>query len=149
MKTIRPPRVFSRHGITLIETTVVLAVLLTLLSVLFMATQSWKRGSDRAACIVTLRNIQVATRSYQNLYGYNPGGHPYTEYGTQDIARHLMEKGSIESSLYQIAIGGKACAGGGTYQRPHADLFPLSGVLYANCSLATSANHAPTSASDW
>ncbi len=149
MKTIRPPRVFSRHGLTLIETTVVLAVLLTLLSVLFMATQSWKRGSDRAACIVSLRNIQVATRSYQNLYGYNPGGHPYTEYGTQDIARHLMEKGYIESALYEIAIGGKSCAGGGTYQRPHADLFPLGGVLYANCTLATTANHVPANASDW
>jgi type II secretory pathway pseudopilin PulG len=149
MKTIRPPRVFSQNGLTLIETTVVLAVLLTLLSVLFMAAQSWKRGSDRAACIVTLRNIQVATRSYQNLYGYNAGGHPYTEYGTQDIARHLVEKGYIESKVYQIAIGEKNCSGGGTYQRPHADLFPLSGVLYANCSLATTANHAPTNPSDW
>jgi len=149
MKTIRPPRVFSLHGITLIETTVVLAVLLTLLSVLFMATQSWKRSSDRAACIVTLRNLQVAVRSYQNLYGYNAGGRPYTEYGTQDIARHLMEKGYIESRLYEIAIGGKTCSGGGTFQRQNADLFPLSGVLYANCSLASSANHAPTSTGDW
>lgn len=149
MKSIRSPRVFSRSGITLIETTVVLAVLLTLLSVLFMATQSWKRGSDRAACIVTLRNIQVATRSYQNLYGYHAGGRPYTEYGTQDIARHLMEKGYIESPLYEIATGTKSCAGGGTYQRTNPDVFPLSGVLYVNCSLAASDKHLPTNASDW
>lgn len=149
MQSIRPPRVCQRRGVTLIEMSVVIAVLLTLVSVLFMAAQSWKRGSDRAACVVSLRNIQVAVRSYQNLYGYSPGGHPYAEYGTQDIARHLVEKGYIESALYQTAVGGKACSGGGLYQRDEKDVFPLAGVLYAHCSLASQANHAPSNPSDW
>jgi type II secretory pathway pseudopilin PulG len=78
---------------TLIEMSVVITILLTLVSVLFIGSQSWKRGSDRAACIVTQRNIQVAVHSFQNLYGYSSGGRPYADYGTQDIARHLFEKG--------------------------------------------------------
>ena len=149
MQSTPPPRACLRRGLTLIEMSVVILVLLTLVSVLFMAAQSWKRGSDRAACIITLRNVQVAVRSYQNLYGYNQGGHPYAEYGTQDIARHLMEKGYIEQDLYKTAIGQKTCSGGGTYQRQSPDVFPLSGVLYAQCSLAAGANHVPTNASDW
>ena len=149
MQSIRPPRVCSRRGMTLIEMSVVITILLTLVSVLFIGAQSWKRGSDRAACIVTQRNIQVAVRSYQNLYGYSPGGRPYADYGTQDIARHLFEKGYIESALYELAAGQKTCYGNGTYQRPGADVFPLPGALYAQCSLSVSANHAPTNSSDW
>jgi len=149
MQSPRSPRACRHRGVTLIELSVVIVVLLTLVSVLFMAAQSWKRGSDRASCIVGLRNIQVAVRSYQNLYGYIPGGHPYAEYGTQDIARHLFEKGYLEQGLYQTAIGQRTCSGGGTYQRTAADVFPFSGVLYAQCALASSANQAPTNPSDW
>jgi prepilin-type N-terminal cleavage/methylation domain-containing protein len=149
MHSIRPPRVSAQCGMTLIEMSVVITVLLSLVSILFMATQSWKRGSDRAACIVTLRNVQVAVRSYQNLYGYTNGGYPYAEYGTQDIARHLMEKGYLENSLYQLATGQKNCYGGGTYERRHPDVFPVMGALYVQCSLSSSADHFPTKTAEW
>jgi len=134
---------------TLIEMSVVITILLTLFSVLFIGAQSWRRGSDRAACIVTQRNIQVAVRSYQNLYGYSSVGRPYADYGTQDIARHVFEKGYIERALYELASGQKTCFGNGTYQRPSVDVFPMLGVLYAQCSLSISANHAPSNAGDW
>jgi|GEM_PF-4929820 len=58
-------------------------------------------------------------------------------------------RGYIESALYQLASGQKTCFGNGTYQRPSADVFPMPGVLYAQCLLSVSANHAPSNAGGW
>ena len=90
---------------TLLELTITISVLLALISIVFIGSRAWKRGSDRAICVLTLRNVQVAARSYQNLYGYNYGGRPYAENGSQDIARHLFEKGYIEKTLYDQPRG--------------------------------------------
>jgi len=42
-------------------------------SVLFVGARAWKKGSDRAACIMNTRNIQQAVRSYQNMNDLKPG----------------------------------------------------------------------------
>ncbi len=55
-------------GMTLIEVTLVIAVLLGLISVLFIGVKAYKRGSDRAKCILNVSTLQKAVRSYQNLY---------------------------------------------------------------------------------
>lgn len=143
------PRVVRYRGITLLELTVTITVLLGLISILIVGTRAWKRGGDRATCILTLRNVQVAARSYQNLYGYNYGGRPYAENGTQDIARHLYEKGYLEEKLFAQATGVAKCAGGGSYSRPAIDIFPEAGVLYLNCSRSASEAHVPVSLADW
>jgi len=134
---------------TLIELSVVIVVLLILISILFVGSRAWKRGSDRTGCILTLRNVQVATRSYQNLYGYNYGGRPYADYGTQDILQHLFQKGYIEQNLFDQARGTKSCTGGGTYNCAVPDVFPQVGQLYISCSLAGTATHVPSSCNDW
>lgn len=144
-----PPGVVRRRGLTLLELTVVITILLTLISILFVGSRAWKRGSDRAGCVLTLRNVQVAARSYQNMYGYNFGGHPYADNGTQDIAEHLHAKGYIEANLYQQTRGMTPCPGGGAYSCPFPDIFPQPGQLYMKCSLASPDNHAPTSQADW
>ena len=54
-------------GMTLLELTVVILVLLSLISILFVGARAWKKGSDRAANIMVVRNIQQAVRSYQNM----------------------------------------------------------------------------------
>jgi type II secretory pathway pseudopilin PulG len=149
MKYNLSPRVVRRSGMTLLELTVCIMVLLALISILFFSAKAWKRGSDRAACILSLRNVQVATRSYQNLYGYNYGGRPYAENGTQDIARHLYDKGYIEKNLFNNATGANKCPAGGSYTCPLPDIFPEAGELYMKCSLATSAEHEPVSHDDW
>ena len=79
MKNNLPPKVVSRSGITLIELTVVIVVLLSLIAVVAIGSRAWRRSSDRAACVMNTRNCQVATRSYQNLYGYYFGGQPRME----------------------------------------------------------------------
>jgi type II secretory pathway pseudopilin PulG len=58
-----------KPGMTLIEITVVILVLLTLISVLFIGANVYKNGADRAACILNIRNIHQAVRADQNLTG--------------------------------------------------------------------------------
>jgi prepilin-type N-terminal cleavage/methylation domain-containing protein len=45
-----------KTGMTLLELTIVILVLLTLVSILFIGARAWKKGSDRAANIMNLRN---------------------------------------------------------------------------------------------
>lgn len=144
-----PPRVVRHRGLSLLELTVVIATLLALISILFFSARAWMRGSDRAGCILTIRNVQVATRSYQNLYGYNDGGRPYAEEGTQDIAEHLRSKGYIEAATYEQARGNATCPSGGSYTRALPDIFPQTGQLYMTCSFSESEKHEPPSYTDW
>ena len=149
MKIPSPPRAVSKRGLTLIELTVVILVLLSLVSILFIGARGWKNGTDRATCILKIRNIQVAARSYQNLYGYNPGGFPAASGGTQNIAAHLLEKGYIEQDVYDATEGIVKCPGDGTYSTPFPDIFPQVGSLYMTCSLSTTSNHVPQIHADW
>ena len=48
------------RGMTLLELTVVILVLLSLISILFIGARAWKKGSDRAGCIMQIRNVQLA-----------------------------------------------------------------------------------------
>jgi hypothetical protein len=116
---------------------------------MFIGASAWKRGSSRATCIMNMRNFQLATRSYQNMYGYYFGGQPRLEYGTQDIARHLLEKDFISQSLYDQAKGNKPCAGGGAYGITAPSMFPMPGDLYMNCSLSGAGKHAPDNTASW
>ena len=63
----------SKSGMTLLELTVVILVLLSLISILFIGARAWKKGSDRAASILQIRNVQQAVRSYSNMNGRNAG----------------------------------------------------------------------------
>ena len=63
----------KKSGMTLIELTVVILVLLSLISILFVGARAWKRGSDRSASIMMIRNVQQAVRSFQNINNLNPG----------------------------------------------------------------------------
>jgi hypothetical protein len=144
-----PPRVVRHRGLTTLELAVVITLLLALTSILFIGARSWMRGSDRATCVLTQRNVQVAMRSYQNLYGYHCGGRPSPERGTVDIAELLRDKGYIEESVYENARGTTPCRAGGTYTRPLPEIFPKVGELYLHCALSDSDKHKPASHDDW
>jgi competence protein ComGC len=60
-------------GLTLIEVTLVIAVLLGLISVLFIGVAAYKKGADRAECLVNSASVQKAVRAYANIYQLNPG----------------------------------------------------------------------------
>src|ERR1700730_13522219 len=61
------------RGTTLIELSVVIAVLLVLVGVLFIGITAWKNGANTAACIINLSSIQKAARGYANMNQLNTG----------------------------------------------------------------------------
>ena len=73
MKTMMTRKSNAANGMTLLELTVVILVLLSLISILFIGARAWKKGSDRSASILTIRNTQQAVRSFANLNGKNVG----------------------------------------------------------------------------
>lgn len=56
-----------QRGTTLIELSIVIAVLLLLVGVLFIGVTAWKTSANTAACIINLASIQKAARGYQNM----------------------------------------------------------------------------------
>lgn len=65
-----------QSGMTLLEITVVIVVLLTLLSVLFVGASAWKRGADRTNAILIIRGAQSGMRSHTNIEGAEVGPYP-------------------------------------------------------------------------
>lgn len=139
----------NRAGVTLLELAVVILVLLSLAALMMIGTQAWRRGSDRAACVLNIRNVQSSVRSYQNMYGYNPGTVPYADNGTQSIAKHLYLKGYINETLNEALTGDQPCPGGGAYEIPQEEVFPAPGTLYLNCSLESSYQHQMPDSGQW
>jgi len=120
-------------GVTLIELTVVILVLLALMTTLFIGARAWKKGSDRTGCIMNIRNVQQAVRSHQNLNGLNDGA-------TIDVVNDLV---GPEKYLNTTPV----CPGGGTYT--FASTIPNLGDLAATCSLESSDDHVPDNHAGW
>ena len=73
MKLTKNTYTKAKPGVTLIELTVVILVLLTLIGVLFIGANIYKKGADRAACILNIRNIHQAVRANQNMLDIDVG----------------------------------------------------------------------------
>lgn len=128
-----------RSGMTLLELTVVILVLLSLISILFIGAQAWKKGSDKAMCIVQIQNVQKGVRSFSNLYGYSP---------SQSVAGLQLRV----IGLGKFVEDTPECPGSGTYsfgQTFGVDTIPPVGELYMGCSLSGSEEHIPSNYSDW
>ncbi|QUE51839.1 type II secretion system protein [Luteolibacter ambystomatis] len=129
-----------RPGMTLLEMTVVILVLLTLIGVLFIGARAWKKGSDRAACILNLRNFQQAVRSYANINALNPNS-PAPGLRSQIVGfGKFMENEPVCPS------------GAGLYTAPDPDTIPDIGVVYLSCpniAKAGSTDHFPVQHNDW
>jgi type II secretory pathway pseudopilin PulG len=124
---------------TLLELTVVIMVLMTLITTLFFGAQAWKRGSDRALCIIHIQTVQKAVRSYSNLYGYSPGG------TVANLQGQIIGLGRFVETT-------PTCPGNGTYsfgQTYGPDTIPPLGDLYLQCSLAITDQHEPPIHTDW
>jgi prepilin-type N-terminal cleavage/methylation domain-containing protein len=124
-KTINKPS--RQRGTTLIELSVVIAVLLLLVGVLFIGITAWKSGANTAACVVNLSSIQKAARGYANMNQIANGG--------------AETVGSLTSAGFWSST--PVCPAGGTYS--FQAIAPTQGSAYAVCSFATS-GHAPTAA---
>ena len=125
----------AKRGKTLIELTVVILVLLSLISILFVGARAWKRGSDRAGCIMNIRNVQQGMRSFQNMNGHSAGD---VVTGAEDEI--IGADKFVETS--------PACPGGGGYTLG-GDNLPAVGTLYMTCDLSGTLGHVPTAYTDW
>lgn len=119
--------------------TVVILVLLTLITTLFFGAQAWKRGSDRAICIIHIQSVQKGVRSYANLYAYADGS------TVPNLQNQVIGLGRFVESTPQ-------CPGNGSYsfgQISGNDTIPPLGELYMQCSLAETEKHEPANYSTW
>jgi len=117
---------------TLLELTVVILVLLSLITILFIGARAWKRGSDRAICIINIHQVQKGVRSYSNLYGFSPGGN------APGLEGQVIGMGRFVETT-------PTCPGGGTYTTG-GDTIPEMGFLYMECDIT---EHVPEVTSDW
>ena len=66
-------RRFHAAGMTLIEISLVIALLLGLIAVVFLGIGSYRKGSDKAKCKMQLAAAQKAVRSQANFQNLNIG----------------------------------------------------------------------------
>jgi prepilin-type N-terminal cleavage/methylation domain-containing protein len=114
-----------QRGTTLIELSVVIAVLLLLVGVLFIGITAWKNGANTAACIINLSSIQKAARGYANMNQLNTGA--------------SLPVATLTTAGFWSTV--PTCPAAGTYAP--LNLVPSQGVAYMTCSFA---GHTPTSA---
>lgn len=138
-KVRRPSGHRGISGMTLLELTVVISVLILLVSVLFFGATAWKRGTDRAVCIINIQNVQKAVRSYSNLNGYAPG------VIVPNLKTQVIGVGRFLGAT-------PVCPGKGIYSfgtTAGSDLIPPIGELYMKCSLPLTEQHEPADHDGW
>jgi type II secretory pathway pseudopilin PulG len=114
-----------QRGTTLIELSVVIAVLLLLVGVLFIGITAWKNGANTAACIINLSSIQKAVRGYANMNQLNTAA--------------ALTTATLTSAGFWGTV--PVCPAGGLYTP--TGTVPTQGVAYMTCNFS---GHAPTSA---
>lgn len=110
---------------------VALVSYLFVVPVLFVGARAWKKGSDRAACIITQRNIQQAVRAYQGPHGLAPGA-------PLDMNAVISEF-KLETSMN--------CPTGQPLEI--SKTIPPIGELVAKCPHAHDMEHEPKDHNDW
>ena len=67
MKLTNTLEMKRKAGMTLLELTVVILVLLSLITILFIGARAWKKGSDRSTNLINLRNLRTTWFDTQEL----------------------------------------------------------------------------------
>jgi prepilin-type N-terminal cleavage/methylation domain-containing protein len=124
-----------QRGTTLIELSVVIAVILLLVGVLFIGISAWKAGANKAACVLNISSIQKAARGYQNM---NPGANGAVLVPTWAV---LAGPGLFFSTQ-------PVCPTNGT------SVYTLAGALadntaFATCTSPAAAAHVPSNTANW
>ncbi|MEC5129447.1 type II secretion system protein [Verrucomicrobiales bacterium BCK34] len=139
-------RIYSRRGFTLIEITLVIAVLLGLISVLFVGAASYKEGTNRAKCIMTIATVQKAVRSYQNLNELEPGDtlNFHSLVGEERLIEYITPCGSQAPLPPELGAADSFAASGYIGM----GMVPESGIPYLSCMVAD-LGHVPDTSSSW
>jgi prepilin-type N-terminal cleavage/methylation domain-containing protein len=105
-----------QRGTTLIELSVVIAVLLLLVGVLFIGITAWKNGANKAACLVSISSIQKAVRGYENMNGLT-------------VASLCPSTAIVGAGLFFATM--PKCPSGVAYTV--TGTIPADGIAYASC----------------
>src|SRR4029078_9137719 len=117
MKTLSyRSRRFKAAGMTLIEISLVIALLLGLIAVVFLGIGSYRKGSDKAKCRMQLAAAQKAVRSQANFQNLDTG----SVFATTDA---FGPGKALENE--------PTCPSGGTYT--WVGTIPGIGAAYASC----------------
>jgi hypothetical protein len=127
----------AKAGMTLIELTVIMFVLLFIIGMSFIGVKAWKSGSDRAACVLNIYHAQEAVRSFSNLNGFNPG----QTLASVDVEAKVFGLDSFVNVRPE-------CPSDGAYSTKK-NTIPAYGTLYLTCSLAGSGKHQPDNFHQW
>lgn len=129
----------STKGLTLIEMTIVILIILSLIGVLFIGFKFYKDGADKATCLARISNAQKEVRSYQNMK---------LQTTDDDIVPSVMATAGL-TTIQQIETGkDNLCPGGGSYAI--AAKFPAVGTAAVTCSGGAADNlHKPESTDGW
>lgn len=128
-------------GFTLVELSVVIIVLFAFLSMLFIGARAWKRGSDRAGCVMNIRQMQMAVRAYANVNRLESGQY-------MSLLGPSGVPGSAIIGPDNFIEGLPSCPGMGIYTL-RGNTVPAVGDLYMTCSLAPTERHEPEYHATW
>lgn len=147
MKLTKTENTKIKAGMTLIEITVVILVLLTLISVLFIGASIYKKGADRAACILNIRNIHQAVRADQNLTNKTADGVNGTGGTSLDLPNVIFSSDTVERYLTEPTCPTDA----GVYSATAR--YPQTGIAAVTCSTnglnLGLGDHFPADVSGW
>ena len=137
MNLINRNRRALQSGTTLVELSVVIAVILLLVGVLFISVQAWKDSANKAACLVNIATVQKAVRAYEN-------SNLLVE-GTSALAWANIAGPGLYFNGTTTALATPTCPSGGTYNL--STVIPAAGTPALTC---TTAGHAPIgSTANW
>ena len=128
MKLSPSNRLAAQRGTTLIELSVVIAVILLLVGVLFVGITGWKNAANQSACILNISTIQKAVRSYATANSLDVGGTVTTT--------------NLTGAGYFTAM--PTCPSGGTYT--YTGTVPAVGSVYTSCDKT---GHSPANVANW
>ncbi len=120
----------NEAGLTLIEITVVIAVLLGLIAVLFIGVQNYREATNKSRCIMQISAVQKAVRSHQNLNDVATAG--------------TLTQTDLVGTTGKLIATAPVCPSGGTYT--WLGTVPAVGTAYLTCS---STGHAPADTAGW
>lgn len=130
-----PPCSAKGHGgFTLIEITMVIALIIGLIAILTISMRAYKDGSDKAGCLMIMASVQKAVRAEATLKDIYEG-------------EPLLPSQLVGARKY-FAVMPTLCQGRGTYS--YMSTVPAPGTAYTRCSKATAdPPHVPTNVQGW
>jgi hypothetical protein len=107
----------------------------------FIGVSGWKRGANRAECVMNIRHMQLAVRGYSNAHSLKPGEDTSMSSTPVILAAELVGPGRFAPRVPD-------CPGRGIYSLG-GNSIPEIGSLYMSCSLGASDGHVPAEYDSW